>query len=440
MTTASSSDHSCDLAIVGGGLAGGLIALAFARLRPDVSVLLIEAGETLGGNHVWSFFDSDIPARDRWLIDPMVVYRWRSGHDVRFPGFTRTLSAGYNSITSARFDEHVRSLLAGRVITGATSEIRADGVTLANGTRIIARGVIDARGFISLPTEPGTGESSLMARDPTTLLPQEASIVTGPAAPAAGPFLRTPVPAPDDPLAALDCGWQKFVGQTLRLAAPHGLSRPIIMDATVEQIDGYRFVYVLPTGDHELFVEDTYYSDDPHLDAAAIRPRIAAYAAAHGWTVEAVEHEETGVLPVVIDGDFDRFWPRHDSLARAGVRAGLFHPTTGYSLPQAVNFTLDIAATEQLDSPSLALATRALAQGHWRCGGYYRLLDTMLFRAATPAERWRIFERFYRLSEPLIARFYAGRSAARDKLRILCGRPPVPIRAAMHALWNRARP
>src|SRR3546814_8812653 len=34
----------CDIAIVGGGLAGGLAALAFAAKRPDLDVRLIEAG------------------------------------------------------------------------------------------------------------------------------------------------------------------------------------------------------------------------------------------------------------------------------------------------------------------------------------------------------------------------------------------------------------
>ena len=52
------------------------------------------------------------------------------------------------------------------------------------------------------------------------------------------------------------------------------------MDATVEQIDGYRFIYLLPTGEHEIFVEDTYYSDAPEQDVTTISGRIAAYAAA----------------------------------------------------------------------------------------------------------------------------------------------------------------
>ena len=147
--------------------------------------------------------------------------------------------------------------------------------------------------------------------------------------------------------------------------------------------------------------------------------------------------EETGVLPVVMGGDFDRFWPAADPVARAGVRAGLFHPTTGYSLPDAVDFALWLAGAWPMEGPALAAASRARARAHWSGGGYYRLLDRMLFRAARPEERWRIFARFYRLSEPLVGRFYAGRSTAFDRLRILCGRPPVPIRSAMRALTDR---
>ena len=37
-----------DIAILGGGLAGGLIALAVRRADPSLSVVLVEAGEMLG--------------------------------------------------------------------------------------------------------------------------------------------------------------------------------------------------------------------------------------------------------------------------------------------------------------------------------------------------------------------------------------------------------
>ena len=51
-----------DLIILGGGLAGGLAVLALRGARPDLNILLVEPG-AIGGNHLWSFFDSDIASR-----------------------------------------------------------------------------------------------------------------------------------------------------------------------------------------------------------------------------------------------------------------------------------------------------------------------------------------------------------------------------------------
>jgi lycopene beta-cyclase len=61
----------------------------------------------------------------------------------------------------------------------------------------------------------------------------------------------------------------------------------------------------------------------------------------------------------------------------------------------------------------------------------------MLFLAAEPERRVRVFGHFYRLPAPLIARFYAGQSTAFDKVRILSGKPPVPIPNAVGALARR---
>lgn len=377
----------CDLAIVGGGLSGSLIALAFAARHPDVRLLLLERGDRLGGNHIWSFFDGDVVAHDRWLVDPLISRRWPEGHDVRFPGHRRQLATAYNSIASPRLDAHVRAILGDRVVTGAeATALTPTTVTLTDGRTIRAGAVLDAR---------GGGD-----------------------------------------LSALRCGWQKFIGQTLRLEAPHGLTRPVIMDATVEQLDGYRFVYLLPWDERTIFVEDTYYSDGPELDRPALNARIAAYADAQGWRVAEIVHHERGVLPVVHGGDFDRFWPQDDPVARAGVRAAMFQPMTGYSLPDAVRFALCLTDDWPMDGALLAHVTRGWARTHWRQGVYYRLLGRMLFGAARPEQRWRIFERFYRLGPALIGRFYAGRSTFRDRIRILCGRPPVPIRDAMRALLS----
>ncbi len=368
------------LVIAGGGLAGCLAALALARLRPEVPILLIEQGAHFGGNHIWSFFDADVAPADRWLVEPFIAKSW-DGYDVRFPARARTLPTRYHSTRSELLDQIVRERLApDRYRLGARIDALAP--LTVDGEQIDAAAIIDARG-----------------------------------------------PAHLD---ALDLGWQKFVGREYRLAAPHGLTRPIVMDACVDQTDGYRFVYCLPFAEDRLLIEDTYYSTEPDLDPTEIGARIEAYMGAQGWCPAALETEEVGVLPVAMGGDFDAFWPAGDQAARIGLRGGFFHPTTGYSLPDAVRIAMLIA--RQPDFAALPALLRAEAARLWRRRGFYRLLDRMLFRAAAPAERYRVLEHFYRLGPDLIERFYAARSTRLDRLRILSGKPPVPIGRALKAM------
>ncbi|HEY0086283.1 MAG TPA: lycopene cyclase family protein, partial [Allosphingosinicella sp.] len=186
-----------DILIAGGGLAGCLAALALAERRPDVSFLLVEAGASFGGNHIWSFFDSDVPAEAAWLAQILPIHRWPD-HEVRFPLRARTIDLGYNSLRSDQLDALVRERLrpdqyrlAARIEAVGEGEIH-----LTTGEVLTAGAVIDARG--------------------------------------------------PEPVQGVQLAWQKFVGHHFRCAAPHGRTRPIIMDALVDQADGYRFVYTLP--------------------------------------------------------------------------------------------------------------------------------------------------------------------------------------------------
>ena len=345
-----------DIAIVGGGLAGGLIALALHRRDPAVPIALIEQGETLGGNHRWSWFSSDLDTEGANLLARFRTNGW-DGYEVRFPAYRRDLATRYNSLSSAEFDAGLRRELPPEAImTGrAVEAIDAGGVTLEGGGHLAARAVIDCRGFA--------------------------------------------------PTARLGGGWQVFMGRHLRTAQPHGIERPVIMDATVEQLGGYRFVYVLPLGADELFVEDTYYQDTPELDRGVLSGRIDRYCLQHGFEGE-ILGGETGVLPVVTGGDFSRWQAerRVAGVARAGAHAGFLHPLTSYTLPFAVETALAVARDADLSGPAMAAMLEDRARAHWRATKFYRRLGAMLF-AAEPERRRRVFERFYRLEPGLIERF-----------------------------------
>jgi lycopene beta-cyclase len=229
--------------------------------------------------------------------------------------------------------------------------------------------------------------------------------------------------------------YQKFLGLRLELEREHRLEGPILMDATVEQRDGFRFVYTLPFTERCVLVEDTRYSDTATLDRDELREEIDRYATGKGWRVTEAGREESGVLPIFLAGDIEGFWDAGPAgVPRSGMRAALVNATTGYSLPEAVRLADETAALPRLDSETLYPAVRARSTELWRKDGFFRLLNRLLFRAADPDRRWSVMQRFYRLPEPLIHRFYAGRLTGWDRFRILFGKPPVPIGRALKCM------
>ncbi|MEM9169176.1 MAG: lycopene beta-cyclase CrtY [Pseudomonadota bacterium] len=374
-----------DIAIAGGGLAGSLIAWRLAVKRPDVAVTLVERGDRLGGNHTWSFHETDLPTERAAWLDPLVVYSW-ANQEVRFANHARKLRTGYRSATSDRLHDTVAPLLGERARFGADIDrVDKDAITLADGERIEAHAVIDARG--QRRTE------------------------------------------------ALTIGFQKFLGQEIRFKQPHGVTTPIIMDATISQTDGYRFIYVLPFSDDVALIEDTYYADGDAMQLDGIRQEIADYCTGRGWDIAAIEREEVGVLPIALAGDIDAHLNASPpGVAQAGLRAGLFHPLTGYSLPDAALLADLIADAPDLSGAALYALTRTHAERRWRARAFYRLLSRLLYYAARPEGRHKVLARFYRLGEPLIERFYASGSTRQDKMRVLVGKPPVSFFKAVECV------
>ncbi len=372
-----------DLILVGAGLANGLIAWRLRQKRPTLRILVLEQAAQMGGNHTWSFHDSDLTVQQRGWIAPLVSHRWPA-YRVIFPDYERSLASAYNSVVSSVFARVIGATLGRSLRLNVTIDaVTPTSVTLAGGATVRAGAVIDGRGVHTSTN--------------------------------------------------LALGYQSFLGQEVRLTRPHGVQTPIIMDASVAQDGGYRFIYVLPFSQDRLLIEDTHYVDRGELAPARLRANIAAYAAARGWHIAEVLREERGALPITLAGDVDAYWAELAGQPCSGLRAGLFHPTTGYSLAYAVRLAERIAAQDDLSAPALFRTVRAEAASQWRAQGYFRLLNRMLFLAGSADQRWRVMQRFYRLPAPLIAHFYAGAPTLADKLRILSGKAPIPLRQALAA-------
>ncbi len=357
------------LLIAGGGLAGSLAALAMARARPDLPILLVEEGDTFGGEHSLTFFESDIEEADRWLAEPLIGQRW-PGYYLAFPNRTRKVKTELASISPDAIDKAMREALrpdqyrlGARIVA-----VRENELILQGGEKIRADGAIDARGAANL--------------------------------------------------SMLELGWQKFLAREYRFKQPHGLDRPLLVDATDSAAHGTRFARCWPLGPNRMLIEEVQLSELPGLDAEEAGKRIDAYLDRRGWAKTKPERETVAAHPLGIGGDFPSFWRVGGArVAKLGLRGGFFHPATGHSLPDALATATLLTQQQDFSGAALHDLFEGLATSLWRKRDFYRGINKTLFHTA-PADRLGYFERLNSLDPGVMARFHGGRSSLLDRRRI----------------------
>jgi lycopene beta-cyclase len=357
------------LLIAGAGLAGSLAALAMAKSRPEVPLLLVEEKEGFGGDHLWWFFEDDVDEADRWLIEPLIERSW-PGFYVAFPERSRKLKAPLSCIRWQAVDRAVREALRPdqyRLGTKAVA-VRENELVLLGGERIKAGGAIDARGAANL--------------------------------------------------SMLELGWHKSFAREYMFASPHRVDRPVLIDATIDQAGSLRFMRCLPFSDTRLLVEHVEYSETAEIDTSAAAARLDTYLATRKWEPVSVEREEERVLPVAMGGDFGAFWRVGGArVAKIGLRGGFFHPTSGQSLGDAVRNAVTLTQQKDFAGEALHDLFEEEAAGAWRKRDLQRGFNAALF-AAKDEERRRHMEDFYKLDPALIARVHMGRTGLLDKMRL----------------------
>jgi lycopene beta-cyclase len=381
MAATTPDTFDADYVLVGGGLQNALILLALAARRPDASVLMLEQGNRIGGNHIWSFQALDLPDSALDWARPLIEYEW-PGYQLYFDDSARWVQGAYRSLSS----EHLHRLVSDAVAGSARIQLRlgtdVSGVTgqtvsLADGSRLHGRLVVDARG-------------------PEAARPMGSGRFSG--------------------------GYQKFVGLECRLARPTDLTGPILMDSRCAQRDGFRFHYILPFAPERVLIEDTYFSNRPELDADALSRGIVADAPGLGLSVAEVLRTEVGVLPMPA---WSSFRAADHSPIIGGYAGGWFNPGTGYSLAAAVRLA------EHLSSVPLAKVFgrewRRLTGGMRIQAHFLAFLNLLMFGFFHGPKRRRLMERFYLVPDPVIHRFFAMRNNPVDMWRIMyVGAPWTP--------------
>lgn len=380
-----SNINNYEIIIIGAGLSGLLLAYALKLKHPSASILVIEERPILVGDRTWSFYGSDLENLNFWL--PIISLHWPS-YEVLFSKKQR-LPTHYYTIQSNDFFSKMQTILGPSLrLNEKVVKATSNQVSTESGAEYSAKLIFDTR-----PLKQ-------------KVLPKVPKIFGG---------------------------YQKFFGLEVTLSQSHQLDCPLIMDASIKQIDGFRFFYTLPLSNNRLLLEETYYSNSSHLDTLACQAEILKYAKSKGWTIVSIDRNETGVLPIPTSTPLQNHLNETEPF-QIGAGSGFYHPITGYSVLWAVKVAEAIASNPTLSPKIIATKLRRLQKQIKKNESFYLLLNRMLFYGSTETNRKNIFERFYRLPISTIERFYSGKTTIFDRIRLLIGKPPIPISAAWKAI------
>lgn len=349
---------ACDVAILGGGLAGLSLAARLAEPRfRHLGVVVLEARTHYARDRTWCFWDTaphpfqEAVTRswDRWAVAGQGGHVERSAPGIR-----------YAHIPADRFYDLARQRIEA-----------APNVTLRHGV-------------LANPTEEADG----VRLDPPGL---RARLVFD---------ARPPARLGRHGLA------QRFLGQEVEVARPiFDPGCATLMDLAVSG-DGVHFTYVLPTSPTRALVEDSWFAR-PATPPPDHRAALGRWLALHGAGEHRVLFEESGCLPM--DPRFRPALGRR--LVPLGGAAGAHRPATGYAfvrIQQQCDFLCD-----HLDE---ALAAGRMPPFRRRAAsvrGMDRIMLGILGRFPRVAPR--LFVGLFRhCPAPRLVRFLADRPSALD--------------------------
>ncbi len=356
------------IVIAGGGLAGSLAALAMARHRPDVPLLIIEEAETFGGTGVRTFSDAELGGDGAGLIGAEAIARW-PGIYLSFPGMNRNLRIEWSGFGAVDLHRALVETLDPKQYRLGTKvvAVREDALVLDGGEELKAESAIDARGATNL--------------------------------------------------SMLDLLYEARVEREYAFAAPHRVDRPVLIDANVSQETGLRFMQCVPLSEDRLVVGDVMISEriQPDPEAGA---RLDAYVAARGWKGGSSEGEHVQVRPLPYGGDFAAFWRLGGArVAKLGLRGGFVHPVTGRTLGDAVQNAMLLTRQRDFSAGALHDLFEGEAKQAWRKRELLRNV-TAAFARAKAEDRRGLLASLYGLSPGTIAGLNADDLGWIDRMKV----------------------
>jgi lycopene beta-cyclase len=355
------------LLIAGGGLAGSLAALAMARLRPEVPVLLVAEGQSLGGGGTLLVLDAMLGEAERGFLAPLATRSWDAFYAL-LPGRARKLRLRCHAIQASAIDAALREALRPEQLRldAKIVAVRDDSLLLAGGETVGGVGVIDARGWAHQTT--------------------------------------------------LELGWRHGVSRTVRTPAPHRLDLPVAADTSLGTGKGCALFTCVPLDAERLVVARLVYARAAETEAEEGSAAIDAYLAARGWSDAATESETAFATAVPLGGDFGGYWRIGGArVAKLGARGGFFGLGIGPAVGDAAEAALALTRRRDFTGAAIHDGFEEAAAGLWRRREFPRAFARRLVEGGG----CEAVEALYGSDAATVARFFEERLGLLERRRLL---------------------
>ncbi len=374
---------SYEFTILGAGCSGLSLCYYLLEEGVDAPILILDRKRNFEDDRTWCF----------WDVEPtpfthLALKEWRSWSFASKGGrVTQTTNRyPYKFVAARDFYEHVLARLA-----------RSPNVTFRLGED--AMGYAECNGEVRVETSKGPIRSRY--------------VFDGRGLPPGSPIFEE---------ARQRAVWvpQKFLGLRVWTEKPvFDPGRCTLMDFSVDQSRGLRFVYVLPMGEREALVENVYLSE-ADVAPREHRTEIGAYLESI-YDLSPGEYEvlgeERGYIPMT-----DYAFPRRlgERIHNIGMLGGETRPSTGYTFLRIQRYCRALAAAV---ASGAELPERTYPR---RLG----LLDSLFLRFVRkrPGECPEVYRRMFAGVPPdSLVRFLTEKSTPLDEARLVRALPKTPF-------------
>lgn len=215
-------------------------------------------------------------------------------------------------------------------------------------------------------------------------------------------------------------GFKKYLGLEVELTSEHHLIAPVIFDNVVDKKECSRYISYYPTGTRTLFIKDHCYSVNESSELDKMRNDLLVLLKERNWKISRVlkVENEMSTIPLTT--------PVMQQQNRVINLSGIFHGTTGSSLPQAVRL-IDQLVQTSFRLGEVKEVVKSFKKQEEKYQDFFRHLNHQILVDKNP----EVFEAIFCQPQKTIERFYRGNLSLMDRSRVSVGKTTQQMKGLM---------